>query len=231
MTATSEVMPLLKELKPRLLDGLTPGEIASIITAAAKRRFLAHSVIAHEGYPADSLFLMLSGRARSFCMSPQGEKVSVFWFPPGEIVGGVAFLSKPVQYLVSTETVNNSTALVWDLTAIRFLSTQYPRLLQNALLIAYDYFVMYRALHIAATCQTARQRLGQVLGNLANGMGQRVSEGVQLNVRNEELADEAHITIFTASRLLNDWQRMGILIKSRGKIVLRSPEALMLSEA
>jgi CRP-like cAMP-binding protein len=69
-----------------------------------------------------------------------------------------------------------------------------------------------------------------VLGNLANGMGQRVSEGVELNVRNEELANEANITIFTASRLLNEWQRQGILTKSRGKIVLRSPETLMSSE-
>ncbi|MFY9939849.1 MAG: helix-turn-helix domain-containing protein [Silvibacterium sp.] len=61
-------------------------------------------------------------------------------------------------------------------------------------------------------------------------MSQRVSEGVELNVRNEELANEANITVFTASRLLNEWQRQGILTKSRGKVVLRSPEALMSSE-
>jgi CRP-like cAMP-binding protein len=62
-------------------------------------------------------------------------------------------------------------------------------------------------------------------------MGQRVEDGVALDVRNEELANEANITIFTASRLLNEWQRQGILTKSRGKIVLRSLEALMFSEA
>lgn len=61
-------------------------------------------------------------------------------------------------------------------------------------------------------------------------MSQRVSEGVELNVRNEELANEANITVFTASRLLNEWQRQGILTKSRGKVVPRSPEALMSSE-
>jgi CRP/FNR family transcriptional regulator, nitrogen oxide reductase regulator len=72
---------------------------------------------------------------------------------------------------VSTEAVINSTALVWDRTTIRFLSTQYPRLVENALLIAYEYFVVYRSPHISAICQTARQRLAQVLGNLAHGMG------------------------------------------------------------
>ncbi|MGC1295116.1 MAG: hypothetical protein WA869_08750 [Alloacidobacterium sp.] len=99
--------------------------------------------------------------------------------PPGEICGGAAFLSKPVEYLASTEAVINSTVLVWDRTTIRFLSTQYPRLVENALLIAYDYFVVYRSLHISATCQNARQRLAQVLGNLAHGMGQRSSEGIE----------------------------------------------------
>jgi CRP/FNR family transcriptional regulator, nitrogen oxide reductase regulator len=60
---------------------------------------------------------------------------------------------------------------------------------------------------------------------------QRSSEGIELNIRNEELANEANITIFTASRFLSEWQRKGILTKSRGKVVLRSPETLMLSEA
>ncbi|MGA9240958.1 MAG: Crp/Fnr family transcriptional regulator [Silvibacterium sp.] len=230
-TTNAEVVALLRKLKPRFLDGLTPSAVTSIVAAAGHRRFSARSVMAREGYPADQLFLMVNGRARSFCITPQGEKVSIFWFPPGEVCGAAAFLSKPVAYLVSTEAVNNSTALVWDRATIRSFSAQYPRLFENALLIAYDYFVVYRALHISATCQNARQRLAQVLGSLANGMGRRVEDGVALDVRNEELANEANITIFTASRLLNEWQRQGILTKSRGKIVLRSLEALMFSEA
>ena len=229
-TTSADVVPLLRKLKPRFLEGLTPAEVASIVAAATRRRFPPRSVITYEGDPADHLFLMISGRARSFCLTSQGEKIQLFWVPPGEIFGGAAFLSRPVDYLASTEAVHHSSALVWDRMTIRSLSAQYPRLVENALLVAYDYFVMYRALHISATCQNARQRLAQVLGNLANGWGQRVEEGVALDVRNEELANEANITIFTASRLLNEWQRRGILTKSRGKVVLRSPEALMLSE-
>jgi CRP-like cAMP-binding protein len=224
------VLERVRALKPRFFEGLTSSEVASIVAPATKRRFLARSVMTHEGDPADHLFLMIQGRARGFCMTPQGEKVSVFWFPPGEVFGGAAFLSKPVEYLVSTEAVNNSTALVWDRATVRSLSDQFPRLVENALLIAYDYFVMYRSLHISATCQTARQRLAQVLGNLATGLGQQVAEGIELDIRNEELANEANITIFTTSRLLNEWQRKGILTKSRGKVVVRSPEALILSD-
>jgi CRP-like cAMP-binding protein len=120
--------------------------------------------------------------------------------------------------------------LVSDRTTVRSFSAKNPRLLENRLLKAYDYFVVYRSLHISATCHTARERLAQVLGNLAKGLGRKVTEGVELDVINEELATEANITVFTASRLLNEWQRKGILTKSRGKVVVRSPEALMLNE-
>jgi CRP-like cAMP-binding protein len=224
------ILERVRALKPRFFEGLTSSEVASIVAPAIKRRFLANSVMTQEGDSADHLFLVVRGRARGFCMTPQGQKVPVFWFPPGEVFGGAACLSKPVEYLVSTEAVNNSTVLVWNRATIRSLSIQFPRLVENGLLIAYDYFVVYRSLHISATCQTARQRLAQVLGNLAVGLGQRVPDGVELDIRNEELANEANITIFTASRLLNEWQRKGILTKSRGKVVVRSPEALMLSD-
>jgi CRP-like cAMP-binding protein len=52
---------------------------------------------------------------------------------------------------------------------------------------------------------------------------------VELDVTNEELAQAANVTHFTASRLLNHWQRQGALVKTRGKILLRSPEKLLLS--
>jgi len=229
MPAAAETMSLVKVLKPRFFEGLSSIDVASVIAPAAKRSFPQRSVMAHEGHPAEHLFLMIRGRARGFSMTSRGEKIPVLWFPPGEIFGGAAFLSKPTDYLVSTEAVNNSTVLIWDRSTIRSLGERYPRLIENALLIAYDYFVVYRSLLISATCRTARQRLAQALGNLANGMGRTVAGGIELDVRNEELANEANITIFTASRLLNEWQREGILTKSRGKVVVRSPEALMLS--
>ena len=57
--------------------------------------------------------------------------------------------------------------------------------------------------------------------------GRRYPEGIELDVRNEELANEANVTPFTASRTLAEWQRQGILRKGRGKILLHSPERLL----
>lgn len=228
--AAPSIVPSLN-LKPRLLAGFAPGELKTILSAARQRRYLANSVITNQGHPADYFFLLTSGRARYFYATPDGRKVILMWLPPGEIIGAAALLSEPCEYLVSTEAVKQSTVLVWDRTTIRALATRYHQLLENTLLVTFDYLTAYRAVHVSMTCHSARQRLAQVLAHLATGMGKKVRGGIELDVLNEELANEANVTPFTASRLLRQWQGQGILRKSRGKLLLRSPERLFLQEA
>jgi CRP-like cAMP-binding protein len=226
----SDIAAAVRDLKPRFLEGLAPPEIKAVLAAAKLRRYLENSVVTNQDHPAEHLFLLVSGRARYFYITPDGQKTLLLWLPPGETFGAAAFLSKPFQYLVSTETVKNSCVLVWSRATIREFATRYPRLVENALLIAFDYLVVYRAMHVSLTCHTARQRLATVLVNLASGIGHSVPGGIELDVNNEELANEANVTLFTASRLLSEWQRSGMVLKNRGKVLLRSPEQLLSQE-
>src|SRR2546429_8356690 len=82
--------------------------------------------------------------------------------------------------------------LVWDRGTLRNLAGYYPRLLENALLIAYDYLAWYVADHVALISHTARQRLASVLVGLARTIGKRVSDGFEFDAKNEELASAAN---------------------------------------
>jgi CRP-like cAMP-binding protein len=226
---TREIAARVGELAPRFLEGIAPCDLTDILGAATLRRFPAHSIIANEGHCADKLFLLLEGHTRTFTTTRKGEKVGLLWIRPGDTAGARALLSRPMEYLVSTETMTDSFALVWHRSAILPLTRQHPILLENALMIASDYVEAYRDLHVVASYHTAGQRVARVLGSLVKGMGQRVVEGIELNISNEELANEANVTIFTVSRLLSAWQRKGLLVKSRGRIVVRSPEELVRS--
>jgi CRP-like cAMP-binding protein len=223
---TSEVAARLAALSPRFLESLVAPELESVIAAATTRKFPANYVIARQGHPPDHLFLLLSGRARHFSTTQDGQKILLLWLAPGDICGAAAFVSKPTDYMVSTEAVEESYALVWDRKTLQRLQGQYPKLMENALLIACDYLALYCAAHTSLICQTAEQRLARVLANLASGIGKKVPGGIELNVRNEELANEANVSLFTASRLLSEWQSMGIVEKSRGKVLVRFPERL-----
>ncbi len=223
----SEAAGLLRGLAPRLLEGLTPSDRTLLFETASVRRFGTGSLITRQGFPAAAIALVVQGRARFTCMTITGRKLNLRLIYPGEICGLAALLAHPCDYLLSAEVVRASVALVWQRSAIRSFATGCPRLVDNGLLLAYDYLRLYQIAHVSATSQTARQRLALVLGTMAGGIGHEVEEGVELNVRNEELANEANVTVFTASRFLNEWQREGILVKTRGKILLRSPEDLL----
>jgi len=207
-------------MKSRLLENFSKQERDSILAAASERRFFANSVVTNQGHSADHMFMLRSGRARYFFVTEDGRKINLLWLVPGATFGAAALLQEPAVYLVSTETIRDTVLLAWDRAALRHLTLQYPRLIENALLIAYDYLAWYRDTHIALICHDARQRLAYVLATLARTVGQQVPSGIELDVTNEDLAGSANLTLFTVSRFLNEWQRKGSLVKRRGKVLL-----------
>jgi CRP-like cAMP-binding protein len=74
----------------------------------------------------------------------------------------------------------------------------------------------------ACSFQTAKQRLARMLVVSARQLGRTGRECIELDLTNEQLAVTAHVSLFTATRKLSNWQDLGILKKQRGKIVLRS---------
>ena len=211
-----------------LLEGIPPSDANVILAAAKTRRFSGNSVIANQGDQANHLFLLTKGRARFFFNTHDGRKVLLFWLTPGEVFGGMTLLSHPSFYLVSTESLKNSDALVWDRTTIRALAAKYPRLLENALTTASEYLAWYLATHNALISRTPRERLARLLTCLAETIGERTLSGFEFDVTNEELANATNLTPFTVSRLLSAWQRDHTVEKRRGKIILRSLDRLRL---
>jgi CRP-like cAMP-binding protein len=226
MTA-AEISARVTELAPELLRGMAPDDVAIVLQAATLRRFPARSIIASEGHRADEIFLIIHGRARVFTTTRRGEKVLLLRIPAGDPSGGRALLARPSEYLVSTEAVTDCSALVWSRSSILFLTKQFPILLENALMIASEYFAVLRDLLVAASHHTASERIAQVLANLSREVGRKGFEGTVVHISNEDLANEANVTIFTVSRTLSEWQRKGLVLKRRGQVVLRSPEELV----
>jgi CRP-like cAMP-binding protein len=222
---------LRADLRSRFLEGLAPGDLTVILAAATERRLPANSVVTNHGDSANHFFLLRKGRCRFFYITEEGRKLLLHWFAPGEIFGVMSLLPKPSYYLVGTEMVKDSVVWVWDRATIRDLVARYPRLAVNALSTASEYLALCVDIHLSLTCHNARERLAEVLVNLTRAIGQEGPGGVELDVTNEELANAANITPFTASRLVNEWQRNGAVVKSRGKILLRFPQRLFLHAA
>jgi CRP/FNR family transcriptional regulator, nitrogen oxide reductase regulator len=213
-------------VKGRFLEGLSEVQRNTVIAAASLRKFSRNTVVTDQGEPADQLVLVTKGSARYFYITPGGRKLYLLWLTSGEIFGGSALLAEPSPYIVSSEVAKGSIVLVWERNTIRSLAAQYPRLMENGLAVATDYLTWYLATHLSLVCHTARQRLAQVLVSLARGIGKKHPDGIHLEITNEQLANTANITLFTASRLLSQWQRNGAVAKTRGKIILHDSAQL-----
>lgn len=200
---------------------------ATILAAATSRRVRANTTLLNQGDPADFLFLIMKGAARHFYITPDGKKIVLFWLTHGQIFGGSALLSTPTEYLVGTEVVADSTLLVWHRSRLRPLVEQFPQLLDNSLFVATDYLTWYLAAHLGLICQDARRRLAEIVVSLSNGIGVKCADGIHLEITNEQLANAANVTIFTASRIVSEWQKRGAVRKSRGKIILLSKTRLL----
>ena len=224
--AASGIAIVSTELRSHFLDGLAPSTCERILRAATQRRFRANSVVTNHGHPADHLFLLTKGLVRFFFITDEGRKLLFRWLGPRDLFGGMTVLSVHSSYLFSTETVTDASVLVWERPTIRGLIAQHPRLLENALVTASDYLAWHLGAHIGLACHTARQRVAQVLVTLARTVGENAPGGIALRITNEELANAANVTPFTASRLMSAWQRNRALVKRRGKVLLLSPERL-----
>jgi CRP-like cAMP-binding protein len=234
MSAEPKNMAVLESrpnLAPKSIDflhGLKPQEVDLILASGKLRRFSRRCVMTHQGEPAGHLLLLWRGRARYFFETENGKKLNLRPITPGHIFGGAALVSGSSTYLLSSEALQDSVVLVWEGSTIRAFARRFHLLLENALSLALDLFTWYTSAYAALGSQTAPERLAHVLVKMASAIGQKVQGGIELVLTNEELADSANITPFTASRIVSQWKKTGALHKRRGKILLRSPERLLL---
>jgi CRP-like cAMP-binding protein len=228
LLAGKRVAGLPEKLRPRFLSGLPAEDLDAILSAATHRKFPATSVILQEGDPAERVFLLTSGLGRHFVLTGNWRKILLHWLTVGQVFGGMAMLSSPSNYIASTEVLSDSCALVWDRQTIRELVGRYPTLLDNTLSIAgTEKFAWLMGAYVSLSSDGAAGRIAHMLTSLACGVGREGPNGIEIPVRNEDLAAAANVTPFTVSRALNGWQREGVVKKGRGKVFLRRPELLV----
>ncbi len=210
-----------------LLEGLTPSEIKAVLAAAKQRRIFPHQVIQHEGDPATHLSLLVTGRAARYKLTHKGDKLFLRWIAPGDAFGLMTLLSEPPPCLTTVQAVREGSVFGWDRMSARALVVQHPQLCENLYSVVTDYLASLIDVLVARASQTAQQRLARMLVESAQQLGRAGREGIEFDLTNEQLAEMAGVSLFTASRQLSQWRRQGILAKSRGKILLRSPEHLV----
>jgi CRP/FNR family transcriptional regulator, nitrogen oxide reductase regulator len=212
---------------PTLLSGLTSPQHEMALQRAERRNFAANEVIAHAGKPATRLFQLTKGTAKLYRVTKNGIEVLLWWLAPEDVFGVGALLARPWHYIGTAQAVEDCEVLAWSRDKIRPLSAIYEIMTANALHIAMNALAEYTDRVVESTGETAEQRLARTLVHVARRTGKVRPEGVDVTVTNEDLGSLANISMFTASRLMQKWEREGVIEKTRGKIRIFSPEHLL----
>ncbi len=212
---------------PSFLAGLDQRVTHAILAAGLIRRIPAKQNIITGEHRATHLLLVQKGRVRYYHVTKQGESVLLAWLVPGDVMGLVALLKNPPPYMATAEADSDCEVVAWEHTVLRKLVSRHPRLGENGLNIALGYLRNYIERHIGLVTKTSQERLAETLLRLGDRSGEIHPNGIEIHATNDQLGALADISPFTASRVLSNWAREGIVSKKRGQVLLHAPEALM----
>jgi CRP/FNR family transcriptional regulator, nitrogen oxide reductase regulator len=211
----------------KFLAGLDPKAIANILAAAKVREIAAKHIIFSAGEPASHLFLLRKGRARYYMVTNAGDEILLQWLLPGDVCGLGTLLTHPPNYMGTAAAISACELLVWEHKSMRKLAKTYPQLAENALRIVLHYLKAYANRHVGLITKTSEERLAGTLLNLGHRTGRVHPHGIEIEATNEQLSALADISPFTTSRLLSGWERKGTVSKTRGRVLVHTPEALV----
>jgi CRP-like cAMP-binding protein len=211
----------------QLFSGLQENEIKAIKDAATRREFKTSRILVRSNEIANRLFLIERGLLDYYVANEAGQDILLRRLVAGDVFGQASFLSRPIGYLGTAKAVEHTYVLEWKDRVIRQLAKTYPQLVENALRTVLRYLALYARRHIRLVTNTAQERLACALSSLGSRTGHAVLGGVEVDIKNEDLASLADVSFFTASRILKGWDRNGVVKKSRGKVVIRAPEKLL----
>ncbi len=212
--------------KARFFEGLDDAALDDAIAMAEVRKIGPHQILFVAGDDAARLFLLVSGHAKFYRTTSEGKKVLLARFARGQVFGLGTLNATNMRYIATAETTEPCELLVWKRARIRKLADKYPRLAENALAIVLTY-LQNADRFIDLITLPAPHRLRRAVWRLAKESGKTHPTGIEIEATNDDLAELAHISAYTASRVLNKWRRAGALSKSRGRVMLHAPENLM----
>ena len=217
----------LRNLEIPLLAGLSPSEIADILAQGRALKVVPKTRLCTGGDKAEHLFVVLKGRIKYSRLTAGGDEITLRLLTPGETFGLATLLPDPLNYLGTAEAVLAGELRVWNHDEISRLSSRYPPLKTNGLLIALQFLGTVSDRHADLLDGNASLRVARALIDVGRRSGEIRPQGIDVHITNEQLGSLADVSRFTVSRVLSDWNRAGVITKQRNIVHIHSPEGLL----
>ena len=203
---------------------------ADVIGRSENRQVDKDGYFFMQGDPADHLFVLTEGRVRLCQITPDGQQVILKFATPWEMIGGLAIVGVYESvYPVCCMAAENSRALTWGKEALHALLQRYPQIAINATQSMYHHVIETQELFTQIATERVEQRVARTLLRLVAQMGQMGPNGVRLDfpITRQDLAEMCGTTIFSVSRILSQWEKLGLIEAGREHVTVKYPHGLV----
>ncbi len=209
-----------------LFADISAADCNTIVGSAHERQFARRHTIFLEGDPIRQILLLTSGCVKVTQFGQSGCEVILRLCGGGEVVGALG-LSAQGTHCSTAQVLDNATGLVWEPSQFELLSERFPALRRNAVHILQDRLREMDQRFREISTEKVAPRLSSQLVRLFKQIGKAVNGQIEISLSREELAQLTGTTLFTVSRLLCQWEVLGIVSARRESVLVRNLPALM----
>jgi CRP-like cAMP-binding protein len=207
----------------RLLADVPDDELQQLLTIARRRPFDRGEVVFHEGDPADSLHLVVSGRFAARIRTPLGDTTLLAIYGPSDAFGELALVSPSSRSatVVALEPAETRSIFREDFERLRKRHPAVDRVMVS--LLSERIREMNERL-LEAHYVDAETRVRRHLRQLS-ALYERNDTAV-IPLTQEEMAEIAGTSRATVNRVLREEERRGVIELKRGRTIVVDPEQL-----
>jgi CRP-like cAMP-binding protein len=230
--AASIYCPVVDRSRPslthsRLFDGMPDATRAEVLAAGSRRELRKGDILIRQGEPAAAFFLIDRGYLKLTQVTPEGAEVIVRFVGPWDPVAGVAAVGS-MPYPVTATACDTVELLMWPRPRLLDLLERHPTLKTNILreMTAHMDDALTRLRELATL--KVSQRLAHTLLRLT-GPGRASGDrrlAVPHALTRQELAELTGTTLFTVSRILSEWEAVGLVRSTRAHVEVLDVERL-----
>jgi len=183
-----------------------------------------------QGDPAEYVYVLTSGQVKLLQSNPSGKQVNIRTIQPWEMFAALGAVRKDSTYPASAQAIQESSALVIKSEFLGEMMQSRPYLAVGLTRLMTSLIQEIQARYRELATERVEQRIARTLLRLASQIGKRIDQGttmVELSFTRQDLAEMAGTTLFTVSRTLSDWEKLGYIEAGRERIRIKNPHELV----
>ncbi len=211
----------LEHLDHLISQGDGMAELQKLISDRKIRNIKKKQVIYYEGDQPAGLYLILTGRVKTYKLSEDGRELLTAIYGPEEYFGVNALLMTD-SYHESAEAVEDTSLCMLPKDTVEQLIHNYPEVGMEFIKILSNNLKEKEEQLLQLAYHSVRKRMAQVLLRLAGAE----AEGSILKISRDDLAAMAGMATETVSRTLSDFKDEGLIEKKGSQIVILNAKKL-----